>query len=256
MRKTVLKLSVMLLLCVVMGGCQKDDAAVVPNGNTIPLLEIENSQRTIAGLRTNYFKPKNGLVKGIVILGSGNDPSDPAPGDINDSYLIVLSKVMAGEGFASAIVEYQDQPFVGTNFQNFNSNALMLVTDFNSVGNALRTELNLDRNKLVFGGSSYSANCLISQNAWGTAMTDIKGILGIMGSCEIETARNQKVPILAYACNAEPFGTQFGSSLVQNISNATVKSNSFGLTDNTCSGHATANSWITSATEKVRGWIP
>ena len=87
-------------------------------------------------------------------------------------------------------------------------------------------------------------------------MTDIKGIIAVMGSCALDTAQNQKTPILAFACNGEPFGTNYGNSIVQNITNATVKTKSYGLTDNSCSGHATSNTWIATITTKVMVWVP
>lgn len=252
MKKTLLCLALVLITI----ACNKDEEntnPAIPNNSTA---EVDNSQRTVAGLLTNYFKPKSGVVKGIVILGSGNNPQDPTPGEINDGYLINLSQSLASKGFACAIVQYRDQPFVGNAFENFNSNTAMLVADFNAVGNALRTEFSLTRNKLIFGGSSYSANALISQNAWANNMPDIQGIIGIMGSCALDTAQNQKTPILAFACNGENFGTNYGASISQNINNITVKNKSFGLTDNSCSGHNTSNNWIATITEKVMVWIP
>ena len=131
----------------------------------------------------------------------------------------------------------------------------MLIADFNAVANALRTEFTLDRNKVIFAGSSYSANCLVSHNAWGTAMIDIKGIIAIMGSCALDTAKNQKSPILSFACNSEPFGDYYGFSLVINIINATVRNKSLGKTG-PCSGHTTSITWIPVITEKVMEWIP
>jgi len=252
MKKLVFKLSSTLLLCLFIISCNKDENTTAPPNNSNA--EVENSQRTIASLPTNYFAPKNGPIKGIVILGSGNDPQNPTPGNINEQYLIDLSKSLATKGFVCAIVQYRDQPFVGNNFENFNANTLMLAEDFNKVGNALIAELSLSRNKLIFGGSSYTANCLVSQNAWGNSITDIKGIIAIMGSSALDTAQNQKTPVLAFACNGEPFGTNYGNSLVQSITNSAVKSKSFGLTDNSCSGHATSNQWISIITEKVIAW--
>lgn len=253
MKKILLSLIIITLLL----ACSKEDEnlnPVVPNNNATA--EIENVQRSIANLQSNYFKPKMGGVKGIVILGSGNNPQNPTAGDINEPYLIELSKNLAAKGFVCAIVRYRDQPFVGNNFENFNSNRDMLIADFNAVGNALRAENALARNKLIFGGSSYSANCLISHNAWGNTITDIKGIVAIMGSCALETAQNQKSAILAFACNGEPFGSNYGFSITQNITNAAIKTNSFGLTDNSCSGHATSNNWITTISQKITVWIP
>lgn len=252
MKKLVFKFSGILLLCLFIISCNKEEntTEVPTNSNA----EVENSQRTIASLPTNYFAPKNVPIKGIVILGSGNNPENPTSGNINEQYLIDLSKSLATKGFVCAIVQYRDQPFVGNNFENFNANTLMLVEDFNNVGNALIAELSLSRNKLIFGGSSYSANCLVSQNAWGNSITDVKGIIAIMGSSALDTAQNQKTPVLAFACNGEPFGTNYGSTLVQNMTNATVKNKSFGLTDNSCSGHATSNQWIQIITEKVLAW--
>ena len=255
MKNLNFKFLFLILFSLVIFSCSKDDnlAPAIPNNTSAA---VDNSQRTIASLLTNFFKPKNGTVKGIVILGSGNNPQDPTPGDINETYLVELSKSLAAKGFVCAIVQYRDQPFVGNNFENFNSNTAMLVQDFNAVANALRTEYNLDRTKVIFGGSSYSANCLVSQNAWGNTITDIKGIIAIMGSCALDTAKNQKTPILAFACNGEPYGTNYGTSIVQNITNATIKSKSFGLTDNSCNGHNTSNQWIETINEKVLVWIP
>ena len=252
--KLFLKICFTVAICMSVFSCNKEDSPPAIHNNSTT--EVDNSQRTIASLRTNFFKPKTGTVKGIVILGSGNNPQDPTPGDINETYLVELSKSLAVKGFVCAIVQYRDQPFVGANFENFNSNRDMLITDFNNVANALRTEYSLERNKLIFGGSSYSANCLVSHNAWGNAMTDIKGTIAIMGSCALDTANNQKSPILAFACNGEPFGTNYGNRIVQNITNATVKSKSFGLSDNSCNGHSTSNNWIPTITDKVLVWIP
>ena len=252
--KSIFKISYFLLLALSFNSCSKDDETSNSNNSS---LEVENiKDRTINGMALNIFIPKNGVVKGIVILGSGNDPQDPTPGDINDSYLINLSNSLAVKGFVCAIVQYRDQPFVGNNFENFNSNTAMLLADFNGVANTLKDENNLGRDKLIFGGSSYAANCLLSQNAWGNNMTDIKGIIAIMGSCEVDTSKNQKVPILAFACNNEPFGTNYGQTIVQNITNSTTKSNSFGLTDTSCNGHSTSNQWIATIIDKVVIWIP
>ena len=255
MKKLNFKSQFLILLSLLIFSCSKEGnpAPILPNNSTA---EVDNSQRTIASLLTNFFKPKNGSVKGIVILGSGNNPQDPIPGDINDTYLIDLSKSLAAKGFVCAIVQYRDQPFVGNNFENFNSNTAMLAEDFNAVANVLRIEYNFDRTKVIFGGSSYCANCLVSQNAWGNTITDIKGIIAIMGSCALDTAKNQKAPILAFACSGEPYGTNFGTSIVQNITNATVKSKSFGLTDNSCNGHNTSNQWVSIINDKVLFWIP
>ena len=252
--KSFLKICFTAAICMSIYSCNKEDSQpAIPNNSTA---EVDNSQRTIASLLTNFFKPKTGAVKGIVILGSGNSPQDPTPGDINEAYLVALSKSLAAKGFACAIVQYRDQPNVGVNFVNFNSNRDMLISDFNAVANALRTEFSIDRNKVIFGGSSYSANCLLSHNAWGNAMTDIKGIVAVMGSSDLSAAKNQKSPILAFACNGEPFGTNYGNSIVQNITNATVKAKSFGLTDNSCNGHSTSNNWIPTITDKILVWIP
>lgn len=256
MKKVIYKTSFILLFSAVIFSCnKKEESEELPTANNTAV-EVENTERTIADLLTNYFKPKTGVVKGIVILGSGSDSQDPTPGNINEAYLIDLSNSLAAKGFVCAIVQYRDQPFVGNNFENFNSNTAMLVEDFNAVANEIREEYSMERSQVIFGGTSYSANCLVSQNAWGNNMTDIHGIAAIMGSCEIETAQNQKVPILAFACNSEPFGTIYGSSIVQNITDVNVKAKSFGLTDNSCTGHATSNQWIATITGKILVWIP
>jgi hypothetical protein len=231
--------------------CNKDDN----NDNSGGSGTFSNSQRTIANLETNFFEPVNATVKGIVLLGSGNNAQNPTTGSISDGYLIDMAQAYAKNGFVVAIVAYRDQPFVGNNFENFSSNAEMLVTDFNNVGNTLRTEFSLGRDKLVFGGVSYAANVLINRNAYGANAQDIKGIIGIMGSCAQDAAQDQKTPILAYACNQEPFGTHYGSILTNAISNTTVKNKSYGLTDNSCSGHNTATNWVTDSAQRINSWF-
>lgn len=254
MKNVLCKICCVLLLSIVFYSCSKDDDSTSP---IIPSVEVANDKtQTVNGMALNIYKPKTGAIRGIVVLGSGNDPQDPTPGDINDSYLINLSNSLAARGYLCALVKYRDQPFVGNNYENFNSNTAMLIQDFNWVGNALKDQNGLGRDKLIFGGSSYAANCLLSQNAWGSMMTDIKGIIAIMGSCELDTAKNQKVPVLAFACNAEPFGSNFGQSIVSNITNTTTKNYSFGLTDGSCNGHNTSSNWIPTITEKTLLWIP
>jgi hypothetical protein len=232
--------------------CSKDEDNNNGGNNTIT---VENTNRTIANLNTNFFKPTKTSIKGIVLLGSGNNAQDPTEGNITDGYLVSMAQEYAKLGFITAIVAYRDQPNVGPNFINFNSNAEMLITDFNNVGNALRTEFNIPRNKLVFGGVSYTANVLISKNAYGANAQDIKGIVAIMGSCAEDAAKDQKLPILAYACKDEPFGTHYGNILTNAITNTTIKSKSFGLTDSSCSGHNTAVNWVADSAQKLNDWF-
>jgi hypothetical protein len=247
MKKIIL--IIIFSLVILLWNCNNDD-----NNNNNSIAGVENTQRTIANLPTNYFQPTNIAIKGIVLLGSGNNAQNPTTGSITDPYLITTAQELASKGFVCAIVAYRDQPAAVTS-EDYNNNFDMLITDFNNVGNALRTEFNLTRDKLVFGGASYTANCLLNRNAFGTNAIDIKGILAYMGACSQVTAENQKTPVLAYACSQEPYGTHFGNVLVNAITNNTIKTKSYGLIDSSCSGHNTSNNWIADASQKVANWF-
>jgi hypothetical protein len=133
----------------------------------------------------------------------------------------------------------------------------MLAEDLSDVGSDMADEFGLERSDIVLGGSSYAANALISHSAWGTGtFLDTKGFIAIMGSSSLETAQNIKSPVLAFACNDEPFESNYGQSIYDNISNATVKSKSYGFTDATCSGHNTNNGWQDVIVAKVQTWLP
>ena len=235
--------------------CSGDDSSGASN-NT-PGASYTNEEREFASLTTNFFKPDNPDYRGIICLGSGNDPMDPSEGSLNDSYLISLSKKLAGQGYLVAIVQYRDQPAVGANWENWAGNAAMLATDLSNVATAMADEYGLDRSKVILGGSSYAANTLISHSAWGNGtFTDIKGIIAIMGSSSLETAQNISSPILSFACDGEPFGDYYGNAIYNAIADAEIKSESFGLTDGSCSGHSTNNDWQDTIVDKVAVWLP
>jgi hypothetical protein len=259
--KTVFKSGFLAVIACLLWACSNDNNND-NNGNNnnnddLAAVEFANSQRQFASMNCNFFKPDIEDYKGIISLGSGNDPEDPTAGSINDGYLISLAQKLASQGYLIAIVEYRDEPPVGANWENWTSNVAMLSTDLNDAANAMAEEFGLERSQIVLGGSSYAANALISHSAWGTGtFLDTRGFIAIMGSSALDTAQNIKSPILAFACNQEPFGTNYGKSLFDNINDATIKDQSFGYTDNSCSGHNTSNDWQDMIVEKVKNWLP
>lgn len=258
--KTILKNSLVALAACLAIACSGDDdnsSSNNNNNNNNNPGTYTNVQREFDGLQCNFFKPDGTNYKGIVSLGSGNDPMDPAPGSLNDGYLVSLAQKLAAKGYLVSIVGYRDQPPVGANWENWTSNVAMLATDLSDVATAMGTEFDLPRSKVVLGGSSYSANALVSHSAWGTGtFLDTRGFIAIMGSASMETAQNIKSPILAFACNGEPFGTHYGENMYNSISNATIKNQSYGYTDMSCSGHGTSNSWHDVIVQKVEAWLP
>jgi len=238
--------------------CSGDDDGGVKEG-TPPVAQtgFTTVERQFANLDCSFYKPNSEDYKGIVTLGSGNDPLDPSEGSLNDGYLIALAGKLADAGYLVAIVAYRDEPPVGDNWQNWASNATMLAEDLSDVGTDIAGEFGLERSDIVLGGSSYAANALISHSAWGMGtFADTRGFIAIMGSSSLETAQNIKSPVLAFACNGEPYESNYGQSIYDNIASASVKSKSYGFTDATCSGHSTSNAWQDVIVQKVQAWLP
>lgn len=238
--------------------CSGDDSKPDNNGNNNnEEINFTNSEHEFAGLNNNFFEPETNDYKGIVCLGSGNDPLDPAPGSIADGYLVTLAEKLVKKGYLVAIVGYRDQPPVGNNWENWTSNVAMLSKDLSDVATAIGQEFGVQRSRVVLGGSSYAANALLSHSAWGTGtFADTKGFIAIMGSAALDTAQNIKSPVLAYACNGEPFNTHYGKAIYDNIADAGIRAQSFGLTDSSCSGHNTSNSWQDDIVQRVQNWLP
>lgn len=261
--KVIIKFSSAVVAACCLWACSGDDSKSTGdndgNGGTTPPtenVEFTNSQRQFAGMNCNFFKPGNGDYKGVVSLGSGNDPIDPAPGNINEGYLVSLGEKLAAKGYLVVIVNYRDEPAVGANWENWTSNVKMLSEDLSNAGNAVADEFDLERSDIVLGGSSYAANALLSNSAWGNVLQGTKGFIAIMGSSALDTAQNVKLPVLAYACNNEPFNTHYGKTIYDNISDASVKSLSYGMTDNSCSGHNTSDNWQDNIVARVQAWLP
>jgi hypothetical protein len=255
--KTAIKFSCIIVAVFGLWSCSGDDSkSNNDNGNSTPNVEFTNTQRQFANLNSNFFKPDSGEYKGIVVLGSGNDPEDPTAGDINEGYLVNLSKKLAVKGYLVAIVNYRDEPPVGANWENWTSNVEMLSTDLSNTGNAIAQEFGLERSDIVLGGSSYAANALLSNAAWGNVLQGTKGFIAIMGSCAVDTAQSIKLPVLAYACKDEPYNDHYGKTIYDNIENSNVKNLSYGMTDSSCSGHSTSNNWQDDIVSRVQAWLP
>jgi len=254
--KKIIQLSCAVVSAFGLWACSGDDNKNSGAEISQPVTTFTNSERGFGWLTSNFFKPDSGDYKGIVVFGSGNDPEDPTQGDMHDAYLVSLSQKLAGQGYLVAIVQYRDEPAVGANWENWTSNVEMLSYDLSDTGNFIAEEFGLERSDIILGGSSYAANALLSNSAWGNVLQGTKGFIAIMGSCAVDTAQNIKLPVLTYACKEEPYNTHYGKSLYDNIQDNDIKTLSYGMTDNSCSGHSTSNNWQDDIVGKVKAWLP
>lgn len=115
-----------LLMCVFIAlSCKKDktptDEKEVVKGN------IKQVTETVNGITYKIFTDVNTTnFKGILVVGSGNDESNPSEGSINGASETALCEKAAANGYAAAIVRYQ-KPAAGT---DWDSRSKLMGEDF------------------------------------------------------------------------------------------------------------------------------
>ncbi len=200
--------------------------------------------------------------KGIVLLGSGNNESNPTTGSLTGGLENNVCLELAKLGYIAVIVAYRDQPAVNWNDGgvSWNANCEMLATDLSNVANTIITKYGagLTRAKVITGGVSYTSYALLSNIAVSTTLANTKGVLATCGSTGSWQAQNFKIPVYTINCAGNPEGDLSGQALLNAITNATIKSNSGFYLDNACSTHCGGNitTWTTKMIDRVKIWVP
>ena len=193
--------------------------------------------------------------KGIILLGSGNNESNPSTGSLTGGLENKVALDLAKLGYVAAIVAYRDQPAVNWSDGgvSWNSNCEMLATDM-----ITKYGGGLTRAKIITGGVSYTSYALLSNIAVSTTLADTKGLLATCGSTGAWQAQNFKIPIYNINCSGNPEGDLNGQALINAITNTTIKNNSGFFVDNSCTSHCGGdiNTWSAKMTDRVKLWIP
>ncbi|MFA4870722.1 MAG: hypothetical protein WC623_21175 [Pedobacter sp.] len=88
---------------------------------------IKQVTETVNGITYKIFTDVNTTnFKGILVVGSGNDESNPSEGSINGASETALCEKAAANGYAAAIVRYQ-KPAAGT---DWDSRSKLMGEDF------------------------------------------------------------------------------------------------------------------------------
>lgn len=212
-----------------------------------------------------YLQPNASAAnrKGIVMLGAGNNESDPSTGSLDGALENSVAAELAKLGYVSAVVAYRDQPAV--NFQDggtsWNRNTAMLATDMSNVANAIIAAQGngLTRAKVLTGGVSYASYALLTNVAMNDSpLADTRGVLAACGSTGEFEAQNFKIPVFSLNCSGNPEGNLSGQALIDKIGNAQIKADSAFYTDAACNSHCGGNTttWTNQLVGQTQKWLP
>lgn len=203
-----------------------------------------------------YIKPGQASYKGILVMGSGNEPNQPSEGALDGDGENALCQKAAENGYVAAIVKYRKGQPANTD-DAWNSDANMLGQDYDNCIQALSVKYKVNKNRSVVGGYSYASMMLFTVNSTYSTLAYCKGILGACGASGQWDAQNFKIPI--YAVNCAQADDQYGvngKALYDLIpANSPVKANSEGFTDNGCSTHCGKN-WTDEMYARLAKWLP
>jgi hypothetical protein len=201
--------------------------------------------------------------KGLVLIGAGNNESDPSTGSLDGGLENAFAQQLAQQGYVAAIVAYRDQPPV--NFQDggesWNRNTAMLATDMSNVANAVIASQGggLTRARVLTGGVSYTSYALLTNIAMNDSpLADTKGVLAACGSTGDFEAKNFKVPVFSLVCSGNPEGDFSGQALIDRITNPQIKAESGAFVDAACNSHCGGSNetWSAKLLERTKIWLP
>ncbi|PST82335.1 hypothetical protein C7T94_16270 [Pedobacter yulinensis] len=245
MKDMILKL---LLVAIIASACKKksvQDGTPAPEGLT-QLTETANgiTYRLITPIETQHLK-------GILVIGSGNDENNPGPGALDGAAENAVCQKAAAAGYAAAIVAYRSGRGMG-----WNDRATQMGQDFDRCISALAQKYGIPKSRSVAGGFSYTSYMLLTEISAGNSLNYCQGLLAACGSAGAWNAQNFKIPIYSITCSGGADGAYAGQALYDQIPvNSPVKGKSAGLTDTTCSTHCGGN-WTDLLVAQTKAWLP
>ncbi len=200
-------------------------------------------------------QPNGANRKGIVLLGSGNDESNPSTGSLEGGLENNTANELAKLGYVTAIVAYQGHK-PNVNDAVWNENSVKLGTDMSAVADAIIAKYGngLSRSKVITGGVSYTAFMLLTNISYDNSLADTRGVLSTCGSTGDVTP---KVPIFSLNCQTNDDGNYYGKDLIDRIPGG-VQGASGYYTDQSCSTHCGGDTatWTAKLVERVQFWLP
>lgn len=190
-------------------------------------------------------------LKGILVMGSGNNESNPTPGSLDGAPENELCQKAAANGYAAAIVQYRKGPGIA----DWDKSAKMMGQDYDQCIRAISSEYGIDKDKSVVGGYSYASYMLLTTIAIDNTLSYCKGLLAACGSTDAWKAQNFKIPVYAISCSGNNEGDFNGRALFDQIpANSPIKAKSDGFTDNTCTTHC-GGEWVDLLYNKMTIWL-
>lgn len=203
----------------------------------------ESHQEVINGITVKIYQNNNTTatnIKGILLMGSGNDENNPSTGSLDGILENKLCAKLAAENWICAIVAYRDQPPLNTT--TWNDNARMLTTDFSNVANGIIAKYGGSRNKTVMGGVSYTSFVAMGESKLpDSPIKDFAGIIAACGGSSTWASAIYYLPVANIVCQGNNEGDVSGNSFNTDIKakglTQHIKDVSSGITDTTCNGH-------------------
>ena len=228
--------------------CKKDKAKEEIVGSD----KISQTVETVNGITYKLFRGATETPsKGILVVGSGNDETNPSEGNLDGGAETALCQKAAANGYTAAIVKYQKPP-AGS---DWNARAKLIGQDYNKCILAISGKYGIDKSKSVVAGFSYSSYMLFTDISTNTTLSYTKGVLAACGGTGAWNAQNFKVPIFSINCSGNNESDYFGKALYDQIpSNSAIKARSEGVTENSCSTHC-GGDWTNSMYTKMAAWL-
>ncbi|TJY67830.1 hypothetical protein FAZ19_00775 [Sphingobacterium alkalisoli] len=244
--KALQKLIFSAMLICLMSACKKDNNRPDEQSGDVTI-RVE----TASGITYKVYVNENlGSYKGILVMGSGNDPGNPSPGSLDGGLENNTCKKAAENGYVAAVVQYRATP----GNADWNGSATMVGQDYATCINALSAKYGVDKSKSVVGGVSYSSAMLLTNIVLSEALKHTKGLLASCWTADAWRAQNFKIPVFNIVCNCNCDGGGLtGAALMAQI-NPAVKAQSEAVVDNSCNTHCGGN-WVDPLYTKMTAWL-
>ncbi len=230
---TMKKTTAFILFMGALFACKKDKSPDEASPDGV----ISNTETTDGVTYKVFVHPEFRHYKGILVVGSGNDPSNPSPGSLSGQDENRLCEKAAANGYLAAVVQYRKTP----GNADWNGSAAMLGQDYAACIRALAGKYGVDKNRSVVGGFSYSSAMLLSDIALNETLKFTRGLLATCWTADQWKAANFKIPVFNIVCNCNCDGGGLTGQALVNAVNPAVKAQSGAVVDNTCNTHCGGN---------------
>lgn len=174
----------------------KNDNRIVHRFDTISFQR--NMQTVFLVYKVYYIKSNDPQFrKGLLLMGSGNNESNPAVGSLTGSLENSLCADAARQGYVAAIVQYSAGPGIA----NWNASAQQLAEDYDRCVSDMASKFAIAKSKSVFGGVSYAGFLLLTANAYTSVLQYGKGILAPCSATSTDAASKFKIPVMSICCS-------------------------------------------------------